>query len=317
MNFTVHDGSSILFQLHGHLSRSLALHLNMSFEGLAQGARICRKLGIVTNRAAKKMTDVDITFNMMKHMNAIRAKDFAIEMQEGMILPAGAKKAASEKETNLEEESKNKAAAPSAPTPVGKTVPAQAGQSGTSETKKDEEQKSAAPLAKGQAGQSGPKNALFPTCRQLQAGVVPNKKGKQDEKPTVKGQQQPQQESANRAPQQAQAAVGPQAPATATTAKATPATASSRQTSPNSHTCQVCKARGEQTTKHAFPLATKECQVCWTPWPRELPVAAFTPALARQRIDNWFNPSYFNAFGTSSADAVQQEKKTQRQPPVP
>ena len=82
----------------------------MSFEGLAQGARICRKLGIVTNRAAKKMTDVDITFNMMKHMNAIRARDFANEMQEGMILPAGAKKAASEKETNLEEELKNKAA---------------------------------------------------------------------------------------------------------------------------------------------------------------------------------------------------------------
>ena len=224
MNFTVHDGSSILFQLHGHLSRSLALHSNMSFEGLAQGARICRKLGLVTNRAAKKMTDVDITFNMMKHMNAIRARDFATEMDEGMISPAGAKEKAPKKETNLEEESKNMAAAPLAPTLAGKTAPVQAGQSEPKESKKDEAKTAAAPLAKTpaadtpaqeQAAQSGPKNALFPTCRQLQAGVVPKKKGKQDEEPTVKGQQQPQKESANRAPPQAQAAVGTQAPRTA------------------------------------------------------------------------------------------------------
>ena len=291
----------------------------MSFEGLAQGARICRKLGIVTNRAAKKMTDVDITFNMMKHMNAIRARDFATEMQEGMISPAGAKEVAPEKETNnLEEESKNKAAAPLAPTPVGKTAPVQAGQSGPTESKKDEAKTAAAPLAKtpaadkpaqGQAGQSGPKNALFPTCRQLQAGVVPKKKGKQDEEPTVKGQQQPQKESANRAPPQAQAAVGTRATATATTA-----TATSRQTSPNSHvTCQVCKARGEQTTTHALPLASMECRVCWTAWPRDLPAAAFTPAYARQ-CSHWFTHGPYAATTCSTGkDTAQQQEQQQQQ----
>ena len=145
------------------------------------------------------------------HMNASRARDFASEMQDGMISPAGVKEVAPKKETNnVEDESKNdeakKDAELLATTPAdGKTAkaaPRDAEPMATTEplattpaeAKKVVENRRQQPLVEGsekeapltQTAQSGPNNALFPTRRQLQQAVEEAKKeGKQNEEPTA------------------------------------------------------------------------------------------------------------------------------------
>ena len=89
VDFEVHDGCSILFQLHGRLTRALAVHANKKFEGFVRGARYCRRMGFLSNRVANKLADVDITFNMMKHMTAIRAKELADELLKDMMAHSG------------------------------------------------------------------------------------------------------------------------------------------------------------------------------------------------------------------------------------
>jgi len=60
--------ATLLMELHGDLLRALASHHGMHFQGLQQAARHARRFDLIGNGLAKKLIQLDVAFNMLRHV---------------------------------------------------------------------------------------------------------------------------------------------------------------------------------------------------------------------------------------------------------
>ena len=66
--------------LHGHSLRRLVCSAGTDFKGLEQAARQCRRSGLISSRIAKKLLALDAAFNVLRHVNSVRAERLLAEL---------------------------------------------------------------------------------------------------------------------------------------------------------------------------------------------------------------------------------------------
>ena len=54
----------VLLEVHGIILRRLSLALGSHLQGLQQGARLALRAGLVSNRIAKNIANLDIAYNI-------------------------------------------------------------------------------------------------------------------------------------------------------------------------------------------------------------------------------------------------------------
>ena len=74
------DAAALVASLHARLLRGIADEYGIHFQGLRAAAGHLRRAGIVTPRMAKRLTNVDIAFNIGRHITSISADAFFSEV---------------------------------------------------------------------------------------------------------------------------------------------------------------------------------------------------------------------------------------------
>ena len=74
------DGYSLVCGLHGHSLRRLVCSTGTDFKGLQQAARQCRRRGLISSRIAKKLIALEAAFNVLRHVNSVRAERLLAEL---------------------------------------------------------------------------------------------------------------------------------------------------------------------------------------------------------------------------------------------
>ena len=76
------DGAyGLVVHLHNAMLRRLSCHALVHFNGLQQAARCCRRLGYIDNGTCQKLCNLDITFNLMRHVTRSRLVRKAMEVR--------------------------------------------------------------------------------------------------------------------------------------------------------------------------------------------------------------------------------------------
>ena len=78
------DAEALLASLHGRALRLLTDRLGHTCQGLAVAARKARRAGLLDNRAAKKATQVDIAFAMVRHITKSKCEDFLCQLTQSL-----------------------------------------------------------------------------------------------------------------------------------------------------------------------------------------------------------------------------------------
>ena len=82
------DGYSLVSGLLGHSLRRLVCSTGTDFKGLKQAARWCRRRGLISSRIAKKLIALDAAFNVLRHVNSVRAERLLAELDAEIYLKA-------------------------------------------------------------------------------------------------------------------------------------------------------------------------------------------------------------------------------------
>ncbi len=85
MSFFVHDGFSILCQLHSHLLRELSNADSCHYMGLAQAARSFHRSKRTDNRLAAKLRNLDTAYTFARDITAVHAAEFARDVLEAIV----------------------------------------------------------------------------------------------------------------------------------------------------------------------------------------------------------------------------------------
>ena len=62
--------ADLVADLHGRLLRRLAAHMDQHFAGLTVASRAAHRRGLINNKIAKKLKQVDDAFNVLRHITA-------------------------------------------------------------------------------------------------------------------------------------------------------------------------------------------------------------------------------------------------------
>ena len=72
--------ASLVLKLHGEMLRATSHALGVHCEGLQQAARHARRRDIITNKFARNMINLDIAFNIVRHLTDPRAQELKQEL---------------------------------------------------------------------------------------------------------------------------------------------------------------------------------------------------------------------------------------------
>ena len=75
------DAAFLVVELHGELLRALSLQADCHFEGLAQASR---RFPTLPTRLRRRVRDLDVTFNYIRHITKPLASTFFNEVLEGV-----------------------------------------------------------------------------------------------------------------------------------------------------------------------------------------------------------------------------------------
>ena len=81
MIFSCPDGNSLVCGLHGPSLKRLVCSTGTDFKGHEQAARQCRRSGLISSRIAKKLLPLDAAFNVLRHVNSVRAERLLDELE--------------------------------------------------------------------------------------------------------------------------------------------------------------------------------------------------------------------------------------------
>ena len=74
------EACALVSTLHGRLLRGLAVESGLHFQGLRSAAAHLRRSGLVCNRTARRLSGIDTAFAYNRHITAVLADQFAIEI---------------------------------------------------------------------------------------------------------------------------------------------------------------------------------------------------------------------------------------------
>jgi len=72
---------ALIGALHGRALRALAGALDVHVQGLQQGARLCRRRGLLSNRLARKLLVIDHAFALSRHVTEQSVSQFLAELE--------------------------------------------------------------------------------------------------------------------------------------------------------------------------------------------------------------------------------------------
>lgn len=74
--------ASLILLLHGDALRAISKVLQRHCEGLQQASRLARQRGIISNKLAKKLCQLDIAFNLVRHITEPSARGMMQEIEQ-------------------------------------------------------------------------------------------------------------------------------------------------------------------------------------------------------------------------------------------
>ena len=89
--------ASLILSLHGDALRAISKVLQRHCEGLQQASRLARQRGLISNKLAKSLCQVDIAFNLVRHITEPSARSMMQEIEQQLSLGRAEKKEAEEK----------------------------------------------------------------------------------------------------------------------------------------------------------------------------------------------------------------------------
>ena len=79
------SAASLIHELHGRLLRHLAAQQQTHFEGLAVAARQLRKQGIGSSRTWRRLREVDVAYNFVRHITSIKTEQVFQEISKELL----------------------------------------------------------------------------------------------------------------------------------------------------------------------------------------------------------------------------------------
>ena len=89
--------ASLILSLHGDALRAISKVLQRHCEGLQQASRLARQRGLISNKLAKSLCQVDIAFNLVRHITEPSARNMMQEIEQQLSMERAEKKEAEEK----------------------------------------------------------------------------------------------------------------------------------------------------------------------------------------------------------------------------
>ena len=83
----VGEPTAIVFAMHGTLLRRLSQEAGVHFSGLAVAARHFRQQGGFPNRLHKRLRDIDMCFNILRHVTAVGAETMVEDIVKAVRPP--------------------------------------------------------------------------------------------------------------------------------------------------------------------------------------------------------------------------------------
>ena len=78
------DAFGLIVFLHGKLLRDLSARLGTHCSGLQQAARLGRHHKLIDNALARKLTHVDIAFNVTRHVTSVYVDELLLQVKRSM-----------------------------------------------------------------------------------------------------------------------------------------------------------------------------------------------------------------------------------------
>ena len=103
------DMASLILSLHGDALRAISKVLQRHCEGLQQASRLARQQGLITNKLAKSLCQLDIVFNLVRHVAEPSAKSMMQEIERQLSMEKAGKQEAEQEKAEKEKVEKEQA----------------------------------------------------------------------------------------------------------------------------------------------------------------------------------------------------------------